>query len=135
MTKKYPNSIGRMDERISMIYELQEIQQEIIRVFCREVCTLYEAKLVTIWLSEHIDKLAQSQDPYESRFSQNKAETGTSGAIEDDMLANSIQNIVNEILQEIGDIFIRERLFAPECEMIMKALEEKIKNASQRKGE
>ena len=33
ITKKYPKSVGRMDERISRIDELQEIKQEIILVF------------------------------------------------------------------------------------------------------
>ena len=127
ITKKYSKSVGRMDERISRIDELQEIKQEIIRVFCRERCTLYEANLVTIWLSEQIDTLAKDRDPYESRFGQNKTQPDTTGALEDDMVANSIHKIVNEILQDIGDIFIREKLFAHECEMIMTALKEKIK--------
>ena len=124
-----------MDEGLSRIDELQEIQQEIIRVFCREGCTLYEANLVSIWLSEQIVTLAQDRDPYESRFVQDKDESDIKEVLEDDIIAHSIQKIVNQILEDIGDIFIREKLFAHECEMIMTALEEKIKNASQRKGE
>ena len=106
ITKKYPKSVGRMDERISRIDMLQEIQQEIIRVFCREGCTLYEANLVSICLSEQIVTLAQDRDPYESRFVQDKGESDTKEVLEDDIIAHSIQKIVNQILEDISDIFI-----------------------------
>jgi len=53
----------------------------------------------------------------------------------DDIVANSIQKIVNEILEDIGDIFVREKLFTHECKMILIALDEKIKKTSQNKGE
>jgi len=131
ITKKYPKSVGRMDKRISRIDELQEIQQEIIRVFCREGRTLYEANLVTIWLSEQIDKLAQDRDPYESRLVQNEDEPDTKEVLEDDIIANSIQNIVNEILQDIGDIFISKKLSDYECEMVLAALIHHIMKKSQ----
>ena len=53
----------------------------------------------------------------------------------DDIVANSIQKIVNEILEDIGDIFVREKLFTHECKMILIALDDKIKKTSQSKGE
>jgi hypothetical protein len=130
ITKKYPKSVGRMDERISRIGELQEIQQEIMRVFCKEGCTLYEANLVTIWLSEQIAILAQSQDLFESRFDQDKADSDTKEAPVDDVVANSIQKIVNEILEDIGDILINEKLFEYESDTVLNALIEQIKNKS-----
>lgn len=51
---------------------------------------------------------------------------------ENDIVNSSIQRIVDEILEDIGDIFIRENLFEHECEMILTTLEEKIKKVSQR---
>ncbi|MCX6003658.1 MAG: hypothetical protein NTX46_04485 [Chloroflexi bacterium] len=107
---------------------MQEIQRGIIGVFCREGCTLYEASLIIIQLTEQIDKLAQGKDPYESRFCQyvNKVESLNLEVPEDDIIAESIQKIVDEILEDIGDIFISNNLFAYECEMILAALAEKI---------
>ena len=62
---------------------------------------------------------------------QNKVELVTQEVPDEDIVASSIQRIVNEILEDIGDIFIREKLFAYECEMILAALDEKIRKESQ----
>ena len=80
-------------------------------------------------------KLTHGKKPYRISLEQdhNKIEFLTCGEQEDDIVANSIQKIVNEILENIGDIFIREKLSAHECEMILDALGEKIKRKSQNK--
>ena len=129
ITKKYPKSVGRMDERISRIDELQEIQKKIVGVFCREKCTSSEAHLILIQLMEQIHKVTQGKDPYITCFGQNdnKVESTAMKGQEYNIIANSIQNIVDEILEDIGDIFVREKLFTQECEMILIALDEKIK--------
>lgn len=57
----------------------------------------------------------------------NKVELVTAELPENDIVASSIQDIVDEILEDIADIFIREKLFEYECEMILVALDEKIK--------
>jgi hypothetical protein len=118
---------------MSRIDELQEIQREIVDIFRRERCTLYETRLIIIKLSEQIHKLTRGKDPYKIRLGQdhNKVEPVIFGVQEDDIVADSIQKIVNEILEDIGDIFIREKLFTYECEMILVALDEKIKKESQ----
>ena len=129
INNSYDASVRERVERISRIDELQEIQKEIVGVFCREKCTVYEAHLIIIQLTEQIHKLTQGKDPYITRVGRNdnKVEFVTLKEQEDDVVANSIQKIVNEILEDIGDIFVREKLFAPECEMILVALEEIIK--------
>ena len=115
-----------MGEETSRIEELQAIQNEIIGIFCREECSLYEANLIIIWLSEQIDKLTQGRDPYESHFSRDKVESDNPDALEEDIVADSVQNIVNEILEDIGDILISKNLFKHECEMVLAALADKI---------
>jgi hypothetical protein len=57
----------------------------------------------------------------------NKVEPGTVELPEIDIVVFSIQKIVDEILEDIANIFIREKLFAHECKMILAALDEKIK--------
>ena len=61
-----------------------------------------------------------SQDDY-------KVEHSTPKIQDSDLVTDSIHKIVDEILEDIGDIFIREKLFAHECKMILAALEEEIK--------
>ena len=116
------NTISRMDE-------LQEIQSKITEIFCREKCTAYEAVLIIIQLTERIHKLTHGKDPYITCFGQNdnKVEPVIMKALEDDMVANSIHNIVNEILQDIGDILISEKLCEYECDIVLNALIEQIK--------
>jgi len=109
--------------------ELQEIQSKITEIFCREKCTAYEAVLIIIQLTKQIHTITQGKDAYITSFGQhdNKVESVILKVPEDDIVVNSIQKIVNEILENIGDIFIREKLFAHEYAMILDALEEKIK--------
>ena len=109
--------------------ELQEIQNKITGLFFREGCTVYEAHLIIIQLTEQIHKLTQDKDPHITRLGQNdnKGEFETLKEQDDDIVANSIQKIVNEILENIGEIFVKEKLLAHEYPMILDALEEKIK--------
>ena len=109
--------------------DLQEIQSKITEIFCREKCTAYEAVLIIIQLTERIHKLTQGKDPYITCFGQNdnKVESTAMKGQEYNIIANSIQKIVNEILQDIGDILISEKLFDYECDIVLNALIEQIK--------
>ncbi len=120
---------------MSRMDELQEIQGEIVGVFRRERCTLYEARVIIIQLTEQIRTLALGKDPYKIHLGQdhNQVELVIFEVQGNDIVADSIQKIVNEILEDIGDIFIREKLFKHECKMVLSALEEKIKKSSQNK--
>ena len=64
----------------------------------------------------------------------NKVESLTLKLEDDDIVVNSIQKIVNEILEDIADIFVREKLFVHECEMILIVLDEKIKKHRRTRG-
>lgn len=79
-------------------------------------------KLVSIKITDP-RKLTQAS----LRQDHNKVESVTLKLEDDDIVVNSIQKIVNEILEDIADIFVREKLFTHECKMILIALDEKIK--------
>jgi hypothetical protein len=53
---------------------------------------------------------------------------------EEDIVASSIQKLVAEILEDIGDIFYRERLSIHESNMILVVLEDKIKKELRQKN-
>jgi len=93
-------------------------------------------KLSSTERPKQIHNLTQGKKLYEISLRQdhNKVEPVTLKLEDDDIVVNSIQNIVNEILENIGDIFVREKLFSQECKMILIALDEKINKASQNKG-
>ena len=113
---------------ILRIEELQDIQGEIEKTFFRKECTVYEANWIITQLTERIHKITQDKKLHEVNLEQNHNRVEFAYEIQDDdIVAYSIQKIVNEILAEIGDIFVREKLFASECEMILDALEEIIK--------
>jgi len=57
----------------------------------------------------------------------NKVEFAANELQEEDIVSASIQRIVDEILCDIADIFIREKLREEECEMILDSIEGKIK--------
>ena len=68
----------------------------------------------------------------ETAFESESFQSGLSKIIKkvDDIAADSIKKIVDEILEDIGDIFIRAKLFTHECEMILAILRERIKKYS-----
>jgi len=123
-----------MNEWSSRIEELLEVQREILDIFFREECSIYEANLIVLRLSEQIENISRGKDPYESRFIHNKAESDNKEVLEDDMITNPIQNVVNEILENIGGIFISKKLFHYECEMILARLAEQIKQSREKNG-
>ncbi len=98
---------------MSLIDELQEILKEIVGIFLKKECNLYESNLIIIQVTEKIDKLTQGKDPYKIHSDQSV----TIEVPEDNIAANSIQKIGDEIPEDIGYIFIREELFKHELRL------------------
>ena len=101
-----------------------------MKMMTQERKTRNRLKLSSTERPKQIHNLTHGKDPYKMQLGQdNKIVEAITCKVQDkdDIVANSIQKIVNEILEDIGDIFVREKFFAHECEMILVALEEKIK--------